>query len=558
MRTREAALALLSGLLLTLSYPKPDWGVLAFGALVPLIVAIESVSPLRAWGIGLMAGLVFWLGSVSWVLHSMVVYGGVPWLPSLLALAGLALYLSLYHATFAFLLRWLKLAGGAAVLGAAALWVALEVLRTHLLTGFPWNLLGYTQYRNPGLLRLAPLAGVYGVSFALVAVNAALAEVVRRWGRRDALPWAAVPATALALTAVGAPASLPPDSATQVAVIQGNMEQAVKWDPAFQEETLRNYEDLTRRAAVGQPALIVWPETSLPFVFREDPRRGRVLALAQEVQGTLIVGAPDREGNRFTNSAFVITPAGAIAGKYDKVHLVPFGEYVPWWGGFGLAERLAAGAIGNFRSGGARPVFDSPAGRVGIVICYEAIFPSEVREYFRQGADFLVNITNDAWFGDTAAPRQHLAMAAFRAAENGAYLVRAANTGISAVVGPDGRILAATSLFSREILTARIGPRGRTTLYTRYGDVFAWAAIAGVVGLVLLRLVPVTASLLAGQRSRPSPGEGSTGFSMTGESASRAAKLTRRCVVWMYRWTLGDRLSNREMEGGPRRPDTPG
>lgn len=498
----DLALAGLSGGLLVLAFPSFDLWPLAFVVLVPWLARIPGQSPRTAGLGGLVAGMVFFLGSLWWVAGTMVRYGALPVplaLPVAVAvLAALTLYLSLYVAAFSALLAWIRPTSGPAfVLAAAGLWVALEYLRTHLLSGFPWNLLGYSQYQNFAFLPAVTVTGVYGLSFFVMATNAALAWALRHRGRWAETGRAVGVAAALAILALvpgGWTPAARPTPAVPVTIIQGNIAQDRKWDPARQEETLWTYRRLTQAAAVeGQPALVVWPETAVPFPFQADPRREAVLDVARAVRVPLLVGAPHVDGatGRVFNSAFLIDPAGGVADRYDKVHLVPFGEYVPLRRVFFFADWFVAGGIGEFAPGATLTLFESPAGRFGVTICYEAIFPDLVRRSFAAGADFLVNITNDAWFGRTSAPYQHLAMATVRAVENGAYVVRAANTGISAIIAPDGRILRASGLFTQEALGGLVEPRRGTTFYTRYGDVFAAGTLLvtflGVVGVGLTR-----------------------------------------------------------------------
>jgi apolipoprotein N-acyltransferase len=422
----------------------------------------------------------------------MVSYGGLAWPLAALVLAGFAAYLALYWATFCALLSRISLgSGGLFVVVSASLWVSLELLRTYLFTGFPWNLLGYSQWRNVPLIQLAAITGVYGVSFVVVAVNAALWRALERghdWRRGAGALGAAALIVALALASGWLPPRDGASPSVQIALVQGSIDQGVKWQPAYQDATLEVYRDLTLEAAGRGARLVVWPETAMPFFLQEDPRRLQVERLARETGTYLLVGAPDRSSRRPRNSALLIGPDGRFLGRYDKRHLVPFGEYVPLKPLLGFIDVLGGGAIGDFAPGRETTVLATPAGRLAVVICYEAIFPAEVREFFLAGADVLVNITNDAWFGRSAAPVQHLAMAAFRAVENRAYLVRAANSGISAIVAPDGRIEQASGLFRREVLSGLVAPRAEASLYTRHGDLFAWASVA----VVLAALSPVT------------------------------------------------------------------
>ena len=496
---RPALLATVSAGLLALAFPTADIGGLAFIALVPLLVAIRGEPPARAFWWGSLAGLLFYLLSISWVTRTMTTYGGMSFSVSALVLLALSAYLALYFGLFCY---GLSLIGGAAwpigLLAPAALWVALEYLRSYALTGFPWALLGYTQYRSTTLVPMASVTGVYGLSFLVVLVNIALAQLAATAGDRLRTM---LLAGVLALALVWSPRLLSPSPARAgeeqelgVTLVQGNIDQALKWDPAMQAATIDLYRRLSLDAATGAPGLIVWPETAVPFFLRYEPTlRGRVADVAAETGSYLLVGSPDVEpgaqsggGDRYHNSAFLISPQRELLGKYDKIHMVPFGEYVPLKSILFFVHKLAYG-IGDFEPGQTYTIFHLPRGRFAATICYEAIFPDQVRRYVKDGADFLVNITNDAWFGRSAAPAQHLAMAALRAAENHRYLIRAANTGISAIIDPTGRILEASGLFVPAVISGRIRLVQGETFYTSHGDLFAWLCVAFVVAVFMAK-----------------------------------------------------------------------
>ena len=494
---RPALLAAASAGLLVLAFPTHDIGGLAFIALIPLLLAIRGESPARAFWWGGLAGLLFYLGSIAWVTRTMTAYGGLSVPLSTLILLALASYLALYIGLFCF---GASLVAGIAwpidLLAPATLWVGLEYLRSYALTGFPWALLGYTQYRNAPLLPIASVAGVYGLSFLVILVNVALARVATTSTGR---PRIVLLAAAISAGLVGSPVLLSPsvgpadpEQEIGVALVQGNIDQALKWNPAMQATTIDLYRRLSLEAATRAPALIVWPETAAPFFLRYEPAlRGRVLDIAAETGSHLLVGSPDVEpasvgagGDRYYNSAFLISPERELVGKYDKIHMVPFGEYVPLKSILFFVHKLAYG-IGDFERGQTYTVFQLPRGRFGATICYEAIFPDQVRRYVKDGADFLVNITNDAWFGRSAAPAQHLAMAALRAAENRRYLIRAANTGISAIVDPNGRILQTSEIFVPAVVSGRIRLERGETFYTRHGDLFAWLCVGCIIAVVV-------------------------------------------------------------------------
>lgn len=489
---RQVIAAGFSGLLLVLAFPRFDLGPLAFFALVPLLFALYGERPQKAFGMGLLTGCLFYLVSLSWMTHTMTVYGGLSWPVSVLVLFALAFYLSLYFAFFALLFATARDRSGLfQLLFASSLWTALEYLRTYLLTGFPWNLLGYSQYRNLPLIQIAAYTGVYGVSFLLVFTNVSIASALRPPFRgREVLPPLLL-SLLLLLSAFGSawiPLSQPSKGRElNVALLQGNIDQGVKWDPAYQRATLETYRRLTMEAAKENPALVVWPETATPFFLRSHPLGEEVVQIAQEAGVFLLVGSPDWDGEerrRYFNSAFLLSPEGRIVDKYDKIHMVPFGEYVPLKRILFFVQKMAYG-IGDFSGGDRYTVFSFPSGRFSVTICYEAIFPDQVRRFVQGGADFLVNITNDAWFGLSSAPYQHLAMAVFRAVENRVYLIRAANTGISAIVAPTGEIVKATDLFVEAAVSGAIRLKEGMTFYTRFGDLFALGCVAFALATLL-------------------------------------------------------------------------
>ena len=497
-------LALVSGLLSAAAFPPWDLGWVAFVGWAPLLLSLRGARGREAAGLGYAAGLAFYLATIWWVINTMTTYGRMPLALSLVALALLCGVLAGYTAAFAWLLAAgrdrLRIPDGLLPAAAAALWTALELLRTYLFSGFPWALLGYTQYRQPTVRLLAAAAGVYGVSALVLLVNGALAGMatclLRRGDPSRRRAGLVTHALLIALVVLGTVAyargvwrDVTGGPAIRVGLLQGNIDQAVKWDRRFQTRTLEVYERLARLAAAERPALIVWPETALPFFLRREPELGpRVQAFVADVGIPMLIGSPDVGADGLLyNSAFFLGRDGEIRGRYDKRHLVPFGEYVPLQRVLFFLHKLVTG-IGDFGRGRTATVFREDGYRFSVMICYEVIFPAEVREFTRAGAQLLTNITNDAWFGESGAPYQHLAMAAMRAVENGSYLVRAANTGVSAVIAPSGAILAQTPLFVETGIVGTIHLREGETPYTRYGDVLAWGCtiFLGGYGAALL------------------------------------------------------------------------
>ncbi|HKB07332.1 MAG TPA: apolipoprotein N-acyltransferase [Candidatus Polarisedimenticolia bacterium] len=497
---RDAALACTSGILLALSYPSADLGALAFIALVPWLLSLRDVGPAASLRRGYLFGFSFFVMLLAWIPRVMVTYGGITPLLAWPIYFLLVLYLASYPALFGALLAcaWRRL-GASSLIAAPIVWVALELARGRLLTGFPWGLLGYTQYRNIPLLQAAAWGGIYAVSFLVLASNVGLTLLLLR----PATPLQRAGGAALLLLVLlahggGFVALLAADRAPQgetipVAAIQPNVAQDRKWSPGAEAQILSDLVRLTREASGAR--LIVWPEAASPFSFRRPARVGAsgftvepnqaysevVAGLARSLGATLIAGSVDyaAEGGdlRAFNSAFAFGPDGSILRTYDKVHLVPFGEYVPLHRLLFFVDRMAQGAVADFSSGTRLDPLPTLDGGAATSICYEAIFPELVRRTVRKGAIYLVNITNDAWFGRSAAPRQHLAMAVVRAVENRRYLIRAANTGISAVVDPYGRIQTHTGLMESAVLRATVRPRTDRTPYVRSGDLFAWGCV---------------------------------------------------------------------------------
>ena len=500
MRLPQAARlgsAVASGVACALAFPPWDVGPIAFVGLVPLFLTLEGTTPRQAAWLGYAAGLSFYLATIWWVINTMTTYGRMPLGLSLVVLALLCGVLAGYTAGFTWLLvagrGRLKYAKEVEPILAAGLWTALELLRTYLFSGFPWNLLGYSQYRQPTVRLLAAATGVYGISALLVLVNGTLASIVlvasrsrrempRR--RRVLLP-AAIGGVAI-LAVIGYARAIWHDPTggplMRVGLLQGNIDQSIKWEHGYQTATLDIYERLARRVATGKPALIVWPEAAVPFFLRRDGElSARVHGLTAQLGMPMLVGSPDVGDDGFLyNTAFFLGREGQIRGRYDKRHLVPFGEYVPLRRVLFFLNKLVVG-IGDFGTGQAPTIFSLDGARFGVMICYEIIFPAEAREFTRNGAQFLINITNDAWFGRSGAPHQHLAMAALRAVENGTYLVRAANTGVTAVIAPSGEILAQTDIFTEATLLGTIRLRQGETPYSRYGDVLAWICMVFLI-----------------------------------------------------------------------------
>ncbi|MBN2539148.1 MAG: apolipoprotein N-acyltransferase [Deltaproteobacteria bacterium] len=489
MNKKTLLLSLISGLLLFLSFPKADVGFLAWIALVPLFYALRDIDLQGAFRTGFVSGLVYNAGLIYWVVFVVVQYGHLPLYAGVSVMLLLAMYLSLYPALFCTGVVYFRRKGIRSILIAPLLWTSLEYLKAHLFSGFPWEDLGYSQHEYLSMIQVADITGIYGITFLIVFLNCVVYDCISSLPlssseKKRLLPEIIVGLGLLLLVSwygmyrIDSLKNITKNTeSVDILLVQGNVDQSVKWSPEYQADTMNTYRDMSTDASKSGVSLIVWPETAVPFFFQNyDDRSGSVIETARGTNSWLLFGSPGyrREGEKttFHNSAFLLSPKGAVSGRYDKVHLVPFGEYVPLHDALFFIDKLVEGA-GDFTPG--REIVPLSMGdrKVGVLICYEGIFPEISREYRMKGAGLLVNITNDAWYGDTSAPYQHLTMAAFRAIENRIYMIRVANTGISAIVDSTGRIVSRTGLFERTTLRGSIKFTQDNTFYSKYGNVFA-------------------------------------------------------------------------------------
>jgi apolipoprotein N-acyltransferase len=477
--------------------------VCAWIALTPLVVAVvrhrrgleRPLTSAQAFSLGLTAGGVYFAGTLYWLVETMTTFGGLSVPLAAFAAVLLVAYLSLFPAVFTLVLaRLARTYGASAALLASPVWVATELGRQYVWDGFPWALLGYSQVTVLPVAQLASLTGVYGLS-ALLALTSGVAAyvVVEPRGRR----WAAAGGVAVLVAASAGwghwrltrSALLESGEPVRVAVLQANIAQEDKWNPALADWISDRYLQMTRQALDRGARFIIWPESSTPFFFEHDlVRGGAIRRLAAEGEATLLIGSDQieqaraepgrtRPTERLYNAAFLVTPDGRTGAVYRKMHLVPFGEYVP-------ARRLLffvspiVEAMTDFSPGDA-PVLLPVAGRLAsTAICYEVIYASLMRRFVLDGSELLTTITNDAWYGWSSAAYQHWDQAAMRSIENGRYLARAANTGISGFVDPYGRVLQRSALFEEELLVEDLRFITDRTVYTRIGDVVAWLSLA--------------------------------------------------------------------------------
>lgn len=522
-------LAAESGVLLVLPFPiagpLPHWrAALAWIALIPMLIALLMPAGGFGWRrvgrnilLGYLAGILWYAGTCYWIRSTMHLYGGLSLPASDGILVLFCLFLGLYLALFGLLVALARRATGSTAITLITipfLWVAMELACARV-TSFPWDQLGYSQIDNLLLTRLAPWTGVYGISFVLVAVNCAIAGffLLRKWRSRILVSAAGVILAAILQQGFTRKIPTSPVAATAI-LLQPNLNVGAgnNWTPLEFAQKTQHYAFLSENlclpyffglpvrgatpvepdckkkpTARGNIGLIVWPESPAPFLADDPTFRHWVSALAEDARAPMIVGdiavvpKPDRSGNSVYNSASFVAPDGTFVGRYDKMHLVPFGEYIPFKQLLSFAGSLTS-EVGQMTHGKRRVVFAQGGHRYGVFICYEAIFADEVRQFVRLGADVLVNISDDGWYGDTSAPWQHLNIARMRAIENNRWLLRDTNDGITAAIDPYGRVVQSLPRHQETSLFAHFDYMSTKTFYTRHGDLFAF--LCAIIALV--------------------------------------------------------------------------
>jgi apolipoprotein N-acyltransferase len=500
-------LTLLSGVLMTAAFPRTGWFWIAWIALIPLLLALRDVSVKDGFRLGWLGGLVHAAGLLYWLAHTIHTYGHLPLAMAIGILMVFCTYISLYTAVFSALILYLGRSPVRAMVAAPMLWAGLEYLRSFMLTGFTWGYLGHSQYRWLTLIQSADLWGVYGLSALIVLANMALLFTIlvrsgKTWqghevGRGIAWKSMAAAAACLTLTLVYGHARIGQIDQRSldapqlnVALAQGNIPQSEKWDPAFQISSTKTYLRLSHSLAAEKPDLVVWPETATPFYMFHNQTLTRMVQRGIRAAGSAhIIGSPAVQpkdgGLTYFNSAYLLDPQGKPVSRYDKAHLVPFGEYIPLKKWLPFLGKMVA-QVGDFQAGPPGGILAYGDHRIGPLICYDGIFPELARAAVDNGADLLVNLTNDAWYGRTSAPYQHLVQYVFRSVETRRSLVRATNTGISAFILPNGKVANATGLFQSAVRRQSVPCLTLKTVYVRIGDAFAVICLVVVAGLGLM------------------------------------------------------------------------
>lgn len=530
-------MVLLSAGLQIIIFPLPNVYWLSWIAVAPLIVAILRTSvpdtlqlrldeekllpatPFQGFLLGYLCGILWFAGTCYWIFDTMHRYGGLPIPAAALALVLFCMYVGLYHGLFGLLVAVVagsKTSGATesvrrALAAAPFLWVAVELARTRI-TAFPWELLGYSQTANFALTRITTITGVYGLSFEIALVNSvfAAAFLAGKDRRKLLLGAAGIAAVILQAGQLLSPPTVVTDRAALLVQPNIAIQPGEAWTKEYFLTTLRDLESISLYPGVDLAGdkgsardkekmhydPIVWPESPSPFYTNDPMFRDAISEMARHSGSWVVAGAiginpamhSGSGASQIFNSAALVSPEGRWVGRYDKVHLVPFGEYLPFPKLFGFAGGLTK-EVGEFQRGESHAPLDTGAERLGTFICYESIFPDEVRQGPLQGAQILVNISNDGWYGDSGAWAQHLQQTEMRAIENDRWLLSATNTGMTASIDPFGRIVASVPRKIRTVLAAPYAPITGTTFYTRYGDWFAYLCAIISVGVVVARFV---------------------------------------------------------------------
>ena len=527
---KSIVLSILSGIVSALPFCDGRLWILAWFGFVPLFLALRNKSRLQSFLLSYLCGIIFWSITIYWLIH-------VTLLGQILLIAYLAVYFGFFGIIISSLVPALptgRQASSIVLFLIPSVWVILEYVRSHVLTGFGWALLGYSQYLNLPIIQIADIFGVYGVSFVIMMVNVTIYNFVvtkspshppqsiggcppKQCGGDKANSKRYICFTIitlfiyllygfLKLQYLSSFALRPSPFVVKLSLIQGNIPQELKWALGSQPLILERYTHLTQKAALENPDLIIWPEASSPGFYGDTHDRWiaeHIFSLAEKTNIPVLFGTVVKENEEYFNSALLINKEGKLSGRYDKLHLVPFGEYIPLKNSLKFLETIVP--IGDFTSGREYVLFSLPtnnanqASRIknqgsaifSVLICFEDTIPELARNFVKKGAAFLVTITNDAWFQKTSAPFQHLSASVFRAVENRVPLVRAANTGVSCFIDGTGKITARVSENGKEIFIPGIKfqdvfLRATGSLYTGLGDIFilACCALAGFCGII--------------------------------------------------------------------------
>lgn len=485
---KNILLSILSGAIIAISFPKFNLSFLIWVAFIPLLVSINKSDKKTAFFYGLLTGTISNCVILYWLVPTFTT-AGEPFLLGLFCLILLSTYIGIYTGIFCFFLVILKSLPTIFYISiASSLWVFLEYLRSHLFTGFPWALLGYTQWNFLTLIQIADITGIYGISFLIILVNLAIFQ-----RKSKSIIFAA---SIFLIFLIYGTVRLKFNSALEsqpkikVSILQGNIDQYKKWNKKYEQEIMDTYKDLALKSSKEKPEIIIWPESAIPgYLLHQKELYDQTIEIIKRSGSYHLIGSSDFDyRENLYNSAMLFSPEGDLIGKYNKIHLVPFGETIP------LQSLLSKyinvlNELGDFSSGKDYTIFEINKTKLSASICFESIFPHLIRKFVINGAEILVNLTNDGWYLKTSAPYQHFYFNIFRAIENRRPVVRAANTGISGVINQNGEIEIKSEIFEKTFLTSIVEPSSKMTFYTKCGDIFAiFCSIFSLGGIIWRQL----------------------------------------------------------------------
>ncbi|MBF0120728.1 MAG: apolipoprotein N-acyltransferase [Desulfobacterales bacterium] len=507
----QITLPLLSGLILTIAFPKLCYAWFIWFAFIPINIALCCALPKKGFYYGFICGYIHYLTLLYWLIHTFINYAYFNWILALLILLLFCAYLALYFGIFFSLIAWLCSKPATLLFLFPILWVALEYIRSFLFSGFPWELIGYSQYANLYLIQIADIFGVYGISYLIAFFNVSIFLLFLYFTKKK---WHGVLIEKQLVRYIFCSIIIIFGSvflynyfqinsleklfnnvkSIRAGIVQGNIEQLDKWEAKHQTITIEKYINLSYKMKDDKPDIVIWPETALPFYYTYDVKLSKLVEEGIKKNETdFLVGSPsftrDNDLIKYYNSAYLINAKGEPLGKYDKIHLVPFGEYVPIKNFLPFINKLVEGVVGDFSSGKIGQILNWNKCGIGVQICFEILFPELSIAAVKNGAELIITITNDGWFGDTSAPYQHFSMAVFRAVENKRSLIRSANTGISGFVNPIGKVLGMTDIFQDKTLLCELPIINKKTIYNQFGDVFAIFCVIIMICCIIHKII---------------------------------------------------------------------
>lgn len=480
-------LALISGISYALIFPKFNLYFLFPVVFVPIIIfAQRSDNTKKIFVFSWLAGIISNLILLYW-LYPTLLMNGVGHFPAALGIFLLSLYLGLYWGIFGISVSALvKLNLRFKYLLIPGIWVLLEYAKSYLFTGFPWLLSGYSLWKIPQFLQIASFTGIYGLSYLVVFINTLIAISINTKKVKPVISAIIVTAMVFIYGTITIKRCNTEEN-FKISIMQGNISQYKKFNDAFKQEILDAYSKLHRDALMYTPEFIVWPETSLPDALTSDMEVNLYMqALVKDAGVSELVGSVEKTRGKYYNSAYMITSEGHISEPYRKIHLTPFGEYFPLRRLLSLFTGVVD-ELGDFDAGHKYVLLEVRDYRIATGICFESIFPDIIRKFFKKGANIFVNITNDGWFLNTAGAYQHFIHSVIRAVENRTYVIRSANTGISAIIHPTGKVIKKTELLETSVLNGTVGKSDKKTFYTKYGDVFVGICFLFIIFNLLYR-----------------------------------------------------------------------